>query len=117
MTMGPGDAMNQLTPREQEVWQLLSKRLTNQEISQLLGIRVRTTEHHVAQVMAKLGVTNRRQVAPVGVDGSRGKMRRIWREAPDAWRCPDCGQDMRPMARREVAAAFVPLTDTGVERT
>lgn len=57
-----GVLMGQLTPRELEVWQLLAQRLTNQEISQVLGIRVRTTEHHVGQIMAKLGVANRRQV-------------------------------------------------------
>ncbi len=60
-----------LTPREQEIRQLLAQRLTNQEISQVLGISVRTAEHHVGQLLAKLGVANRRQVAPVVIRPSQ----------------------------------------------
>ena len=54
-----------LTRREDEVLQLLTDRLTNQEISEQLHISIRTAEHHVGCVIAKLGVTNRRQAAMI----------------------------------------------------
>ena len=50
-----------LTRREREVGQLLGQRLSDREISEHLVISIRTAEHHVGQVLAKLGVANRRE--------------------------------------------------------
>jgi DNA-binding CsgD family transcriptional regulator len=52
-----------LTRREREVLALLPQRLSDPEIAAILGIGVRTVEHHVASLRAKLGVANRRQAA------------------------------------------------------
>lgn len=52
-----------LTFREQEVLALLCQRLTDSEIAERLFLSPRTVNHHVANVLGKLGVANRRQAA------------------------------------------------------
>jgi predicted ATPase/DNA-binding CsgD family transcriptional regulator len=50
-----------LTWREQEVLMLLVKRLTNREIGDRLHLTENTIKSHVGNIIAKLGVKNRRQ--------------------------------------------------------
>ena len=50
-----------LTRRERGVLALLQQRLSDAEIAVVLGIGVRTVEHHVASLCAKLGAANRHQ--------------------------------------------------------
>jgi len=52
-----------LTARQREVLALVVEGLTNAEIAQRLVVSSRTAEHHVAAVLAKLGVTTRREAA------------------------------------------------------
>ncbi|MEG3615743.1 ATP-binding protein [Isoptericola haloaureus] len=52
-----------LTAREHEVLRLLADHRTNAEIADELVLSVRTVEHHVASVLAKLGVPTRRDAA------------------------------------------------------
>ena len=52
-----------LTAREQEVLDLLGEGLTDAGIAARLVISPRTAQHHVAAVLAKLGVANRREAA------------------------------------------------------
>lgn len=47
-----------LTPREREVMPLVARGTPNKEIGRLLGISVRTVEHHRAQVMKKMRTTS-----------------------------------------------------------
>jgi DNA-binding NarL/FixJ family response regulator len=53
----------ELTFREQEVLAHLCHRLTDAEIAARLFLSPRTVNHHVANVLGKLGVTNRRDAA------------------------------------------------------
>ena len=48
-----------LTPREQEVLELLGRGLSNGDIAATLYVSRRTVEHHVSNILAKLGLTTR----------------------------------------------------------
>jgi non-specific serine/threonine protein kinase len=57
-----------LTPRQTEVLHLLAAGMTDAAIAEALFISVRTVEHHVAHILAKLGVRSRAAAAAVGRD-------------------------------------------------
>ena len=56
-----------LTPREREVAELIARGLTNRQIATRLFIAERTADTHAGRIMAKLGCTNRAQVAAIVV--------------------------------------------------
>lgn len=54
-----------LTRREKDVLRLLCQRLSDPEIAEHLCIGTRTVESHVANILGKLNVANRRDAAAV----------------------------------------------------
>jgi DNA-binding NarL/FixJ family response regulator len=57
-----------LTDRQLEVLELLAEGLTNAEIAGRLVVSVRTVDHHVAAILAKLNVGSRREAARAAAD-------------------------------------------------
>jgi len=62
---------NELTPREREVFALLRRGLTNEEIAKRLDISVAGAKYHVSQILSKLGVAAREEAASLPLDGRR----------------------------------------------
>ena len=52
---------NILTPREEEVFELLVLNKTTKEIAQFLGISEKTVRNHISNTIQKLGVKGRTQ--------------------------------------------------------
>jgi DNA-binding NarL/FixJ family response regulator len=63
-----------LTTRQKSVLERLSQGETNKAIARTLGIREGTVKVHVRQIMRKLGVANRTQVAIASATGSKAGM-------------------------------------------
>jgi len=56
------DAISGLTDREREVVTLIARGLSNGQIADELVLSKRTVEHHIANVLSKLGFSNRAQI-------------------------------------------------------
>jgi DNA-binding NarL/FixJ family response regulator len=57
------DGLSMLSPREQEVVELLAVGASNPEIAQQLYLSRQTVEHHVSNALAKVGARNRADLA------------------------------------------------------
>lgn len=57
-----------LTEREQEVLRMIGRGLSNQEIAESLSISKSTVRTHISNVLSKLGLSNRTQVALYAVE-------------------------------------------------
>ena len=60
---GRRPATDPLTPREHDVVRLIARGLSNKRIARELGIAEKTVKTHVSNILAKLGLTDRTQVA------------------------------------------------------
>jgi len=56
-----------LTEREREVLRLLAEGLSNQQIADRLFLSKRTVEHHVGNILAKVGVASRAEALAYAV--------------------------------------------------
>ncbi len=52
-----------LTRREREVARLVTQGLTNRQIAEALFVSERTVDHHVSNILKKLNLSSREQVA------------------------------------------------------
>ncbi len=62
-----GAGSTELTPREREVAALLAEGLTNGELATRLYISPKTASVHVSNILAKLGMTSRAEIAAYAV--------------------------------------------------
>lgn len=56
------DARHLTTPREDEILQLVRRRLSNREIADLLQIRVSTVKFHLSNILSKLHASSRHEL-------------------------------------------------------
>jgi DNA-binding NarL/FixJ family response regulator len=59
------DSLDELTPQELQIVQMVAQGLTNGVIAERLYLSRRTVESHLYRVFPKLGVTSRAQLASV----------------------------------------------------
>lgn len=52
-----------LTPRERQIMEFLLRRFSNKEIAEILNISERTAKFHVSNILSKLQVTSRQELA------------------------------------------------------
>jgi DNA-binding NarL/FixJ family response regulator len=64
---GTVDGTAELTPREREVAALLAEGLTNGELATRLFISPKTASVHVSNILAKLSMTSRAEIAVYAV--------------------------------------------------
>jgi DNA-binding CsgD family transcriptional regulator len=62
-----------LTPREQQVLQLIREGLSNEAIGRRLGISRAGVKYHVSEILSKLQVANREEAGLVAVRGGHGR--------------------------------------------
>jgi predicted ATPase/DNA-binding CsgD family transcriptional regulator/Tfp pilus assembly protein PilF len=66
--MGKSSLVENLTWREMDILELVSDRLSDQEIAIKLSLSISTVKWHVRQILGKLGVSNRRQAVVCAKD-------------------------------------------------
>jgi DNA-binding NarL/FixJ family response regulator len=62
-----------LTQRETEILALIAQGLTNREIAGRLVLSAKTVEHHVGQILSKLGARSRAEAAAYAASHSTGE--------------------------------------------
>lgn len=67
----PRDDTGRLTPREQEIVELVTQGLQNKKIAERLSITHTTVRHHLTSIFEKLSVTNRLELMRYAYDEQR----------------------------------------------
>ena len=70
------EALTSLTKREREIAELVAEGLTNREIAARLVVSPRTPEYHIRNVLKKLGLNSREEIARLMARGAGGPARK-----------------------------------------
>jgi DNA-binding NarL/FixJ family response regulator len=62
-TEAPGNSSSHLSPRELEVVAAIVEGCTNKDIAQKFSLSEQTVKHHLTNIFAKVGVSNRLELA------------------------------------------------------
>lgn len=65
------DSPGELTPREQQVLEMMAEGLANKEISGRLAISTHTVKFHISSILGKLGAASRTEAVSIGVRSGR----------------------------------------------
>jgi NarL family two-component system response regulator LiaR len=60
-----GYTRNTVTPREDQILELVRRRLSNREIAARLQIRISTVKFHLSNILSKMYVSSRRELAAI----------------------------------------------------
>jgi DNA-binding NarL/FixJ family response regulator len=105
----PGAALDQLTPREQEVLLQVATGLSNTEIAEKLTVTEATVKTHVGSILAKLGLRNRVHAVIFAYDVGLVRLRfRVVAEAVDE-AAEDAAITLEGRRRRRSLGSLVPL--------
>lgn len=110
----PGDPRQRLTPRERQVYDLVSEGLSSKEIARSLGITRATARCHVQNVLTKLGVGSRAHAAALArraadpadhgghpaAAAHAGRLRNLTRREAEVLRALASGLEQREIAAR-----------------
>jgi DNA-binding NarL/FixJ family response regulator len=77
--LSKGKPRAQLTPKEQQILQLMTQGYSNQQISDALHIGVSTVKNHVSNILSKLGAKSRVEAVLIKL-GSNTTLRRGQKE-------------------------------------
>ncbi len=69
-----GATWQKLTPREQEIVKLIARGANNREIAKNLYITEKTVKNHITNILSRLNLRDRTQVAILANSGSRNKL-------------------------------------------
>ena len=69
-----GATWQKLTPREQEIVKLIARGANNREIAKTLYITEKTVKNHITNILSRLNLRDRTQVAILANSGSRNKL-------------------------------------------
>jgi DNA-binding NarL/FixJ family response regulator len=59
--------LEELTPREHEILEMMMEGLSNKEIAVQLDVSVHTVKFHISSILGKLGATSRTEAATIGL--------------------------------------------------
>jgi two-component system, NarL family, nitrate/nitrite response regulator NarL len=80
---GKPNRSSTLTVREEQVWECLTRGLTNKNIARQLNLSEKTVKHYVTELFEKLNVRNRVEAALLGTDRARNSLARPGRSPPE----------------------------------